>query len=371
MRRALSHGWYRWLFAAILLVLVFVSPIASHATPIIFRIFNLGESTAYVVQRNARTLSTQATSSAGVLAGSIDAGTGDEIAFIPDIDLVPPLPPSLTSAETAGSNCVHVAWTPSGDPSVVGYRISYGVWSVARGQVTEYQYAVTVAAVSSFDVCSLAGTYYFSVQAVNQAGLTSAYSNEMSVQTTSTTALISRFDALAVAGGVHLSWRVESDENITGFLLYRRVGGGNEQPILDAPLARTADSYVDTDVEPGTSYTYVLVAVSTDDSEVRSAPATATTPSIALSLGHNAPNPFRSTTQIPFTLDTASHVSVRVYDVTGALITTLVDGPLSQGAHDVGWDGLDSSGRRVASGAYFYTLTSGTRMQSRKMLLVR
>jgi hypothetical protein len=221
-------------------------------------------------------------------------------------------------------------------------------------------------------VCALAGTtYYFAVQAINYTGQLSAYSEERSVEMVTTAVLISRFEARAQSDGVLLSWDIESDEAISGYFLYRRAPGSGERLITDAPLPASMHSFTDSDVRSGTHYTYVLAAIRDDGSEIRSAPASATTPSIALALEPNAPNPFRTTTRIPFTLDAASHVTLRVYDVKGALVTTLLDGPLSEGNHDVNWDGMDGMGRRVASGAYFYALTSGKRMQSRKMLLVR
>lgn len=370
MRRAYCRGWSRRRLAVGALALLFSSPVASHATPIVFRIFNLGETTAYVVQRNARTVGTEATSSEGVFAQNVDAIAGDQIVLLPNTDLAPPVPPAFTSVSAQGQTCAHLTWMPSGDPSVIGYKISYGTLSVDADQMAEYQYSLEVGSVSSYDVCSLSGTtYYFAVQAINFVGQESAYSEERSVQLVTTAVLISRFDARPQGDRVRLSWDVVSDENITGYLVYRRTADGDERRILDTPLAAGTNSWVDTDVRSGTRYTYVLAALGDDGSEFRSAPASATTPSIALALEPNAPNPFRTTTRIPFTLDAASSVTVRIYDVTGALVTTLFDGPLSGGAHHVTWDGM-SAGRRVASGTYFCTLTADRRMQSRKMLLV-
>ena len=372
MRRAFCHGWSGRRAVPLALSLLATLPIASQATPIVFRIFNLGETTAYVVKRNAHTVSTESTSSEGVFAERVDANPGDQIVLAPNVDLAPPVPPSFTAAVAQGPGCAHLEWTPSSDPYVIGYRISYSALSVERDQITQYQYSVDVGAVSSFDACSLAGsTYYFAIQAVNYAGQASGYSEERSLQLVTAAVLISRFDAHATAHSVQLSWRLESNENISGFRIYRRTAGGDEHLLVATPLAPSASDYVDSDVQSGVRYTYVLAALRDDGSELRSAPASATTPSIALALDPNTPNPFRSITRIPFTLAADSHVTIRVYDVRGALVTTLLDGPLTQGSHDVNWEGVDVNGRRVASGAYFYTLTAGKDTQSRKMVLVR
>ena len=371
MRRAFSRVGGRRI-AIVAATLLLITPVVSHAVPIVFRIFNLGGSTAYIVRRNTHTVATESTSSEGVFAERVDASSGDQIVLAPDVDLAPPVPPSLSSVSSTSPGCAHIVWTPSSDPAVIGYKISYGVLSVTRGQMEDYQYSMEVGPVGFYDACSLGGaTYYFAVQALNYAGQLSGYSEERSVHLVTSAVLISRFEARASDAGVELSWHVLSDENITGYRVYRRVAGGTEKLLVDTPLPSNTTRYLDTDVRTGTLYTYVLAALRDDGAEIRSIPASATTPSLALALQANTPNPFRWHTRIPFTLDAASRVTVRIYDVTGALVTTLLDGPLAEGEHDVNWNGMDASGKLVASGAYFCTLTSGKRMQSRKMVLVR
>ncbi len=370
MRQAFTRANGGRLAAAVALLLT--TPVVSHSAPVVLRIFNLDRTTAYIVLHNSRAVTTEATTSEGVLSQRVDAIPGDEITLAPNIDLAPPLPPTLSSVSSTSPGCAHVTWTPSGDPAVIGYKISYGVLSVKMGQMEDYQYSMEVGPVSSYDACSLGGsTYYFAVQAINYVGQLSAYSEERSVQPVTAAVLISRFEAHASDAGVRLSWQVESDENVTGYLVYRRVAGATERLLVNTPLPSSSNTYLDTNVRNGTSYTYVLAALRDDGSEIRSIPASATTPSLALALQANTPNPFRWHTRIPFTTDGASRVTVRIYDVTGALVTTLLDGPLAEGDHDVTWNGMDASGKHVASGAYFCTLASGKRMQSRKIVLVR
>lgn len=86
-----------------------------------------------------------------------------------------------------------------------------------------------------------------------------------------------------------------------------------------------------------------------------------------LSLMQNAPNPFSATTMISYTVPAEGSVSLRVFDVTGREVRTLVSGTRAAGSHDVEWDGRDQSGNRVATGVYFYRLeTAG---QTRSMSL--
>ena len=89
-------------------------------------------------------------------------------------------------------------------------------------------------------------------------------------------------------------------------------------------------------------------------------------------LGGNYPNPFNPTTSFDFTLPLDKRVSVRIYDVTGRLVRTLIDGEyFAEGTHTVTWNGLDDVGMPAASGAYFYTLEWGQFRHARKMILAK
>jgi hypothetical protein len=84
-----------------------------------------------------------------------------------------------------------------------------------------------------------------------------------------------------------------------------------------------------------------------------------------------APNPFNPTTWIRFTLARAQHTRIVVYDVSGARIRLLAEGPFGAGEHRIRWDGKDDRGRDVASGAYFIRMDAGDEVSSRKVVLLR
>lgn len=83
-------------------------------------------------------------------------------------------------------------------------------------------------------------------------------------------------------------------------------------------------------------------------------------------LQQNYPNPFNPTTQIRFSLAEQSQVTLKVYNILGKEIATLVNDVQSSGVHEVSFNG---SG--LASGVYFYTLQAGKFTETRKMILVK
>jgi hypothetical protein len=92
---------------------------------------------------------------------------------------------------------------------------------------------------------------------------------------------------------------------------------------------------------------------------------------LRLRLYQNHPNPFNPVTTVRFSLDRAGLTALRVFDVEGRLVRTLVSDVLPAGAHEVTWRGDDERDRPVASGVYYYRLESDCGTQSRSMVLMR
>jgi len=90
-----------------------------------------------------------------------------------------------------------------------------------------------------------------------------------------------------------------------------------------------------------------------------------------LELRQNHPNPFNAGTRIEFTLPRDGYTELRIYNLLGELVTTLVQQPLATGTHSVIWDGRDSEGDLAASGIYFYHLLSGDYVSAKKMMLLK
>ena len=83
------------------------------------------------------------------------------------------------------------------------------------------------------------------------------------------------------------------------------------------------------------------------------------------------PNPMRTATTIRFDLPSRENVQLRIYDVNGRRVRSLVAGPVAAGSHQVVWDGTDSAGKRVTAGVYFYRIIAGEHRASRKLVRIR
>ncbi len=85
----------------------------------------------------------------------------------------------------------------------------------------------------------------------------------------------------------------------------------------------------------------------------------------------NFPNPVCNRTWITYTIPREINVSLSIYDVTGKLIRTLVDGERREGSYTVAWDGTDISGKYAASGIYLYRLETVEFTDTKKLILLR
>jgi beta-glucosidase len=88
-------------------------------------------------------------------------------------------------------------------------------------------------------------------------------------------------------------------------------------------------------------------------------------------LGENYPNPFNVATIIPYYIKESGNVKINIYNITGQLITTLVNKPHKPGNYKLRWDGKDTLGNTVPSGIYFYRIETGSYSNTKKMLMIK
>lgn len=93
-----------------------------------------------------------------------------------------------------------------------------------------------------------------------------------------------------------------------------------------------------------------------------------------LALGANRPNPFNPATRIAFEVPVFPgdpRATLRIYDVQGRVVRTLIDGPVAPGTYSVTWDGQTDDGTSLPSGVFFYELRHGKTRLQRRMTLIR
>lgn len=85
----------------------------------------------------------------------------------------------------------------------------------------------------------------------------------------------------------------------------------------------------------------------------------------------NYPNPFNPTTQIKFSLPDDGFVTLKIYNVTGQLVKTLVNEKLTQGKHTIEWNAKNDFGINLPTGIYFYRLQAGSSVKTSKMIYMK
>ncbi len=124
----------------------------------------------------------------------------------------------------------------------------------------------------------------------------------------------------------------------------------------------------------GTSYwdDFTVNGIETAPLSVREQPGvvSAQLPS-QYSLEQNYPNPFNPTTNIVYSLVNNGSVKLEVYNIVGQKISTVVDGVQNAGTYTARWNGTDVTGRQVSSGIYFYRLSTGAFVATKKMMFMK
>ena len=88
-------------------------------------------------------------------------------------------------------------------------------------------------------------------------------------------------------------------------------------------------------------------------------------------LRQNYPNPFNPVTTINYQIPEAANVILKIYNVLGQEVKTLVNEQVQAGTYSITWDGKNSSGVLVAGGVYIYRIRAGSHVITRKMVFVK
>jgi hypothetical protein len=95
-----------------------------------------------------------------------------------------------------------------------------------------------------------------------------------------------------------------------------------------------------------------------------------TVPAVATGIHSVYPNPFRADCHITFNTAAKGDVNLSVFNLRGQKVNTLANGEYSKGSHEIIWNGMDSSGKPVASGVYFLRMRAGSHLQTKKITII-
>ena len=214
---------------------------------------------------------------------------------------------------------------------------------------------------------------------------------------------LSSFAVLPSDAGVILEWYTNLDDTLGAqWNVYRRDvtehyvnPAAEEAPLTSGqlpegyvrvnsrPVEASGPNYYrfkDVSAEGGRWYSYVLGRVY-QEGEILFGPYAVFAPTSSVprvpALSQNFPNPFQPRTTVGFSVpgqagevDVLTPVSIRVYDVSGRLVKTLVDEPRAPGFYSVHWDATSDAGQRVAGGIYFIRARIGDFSGSKKTVVL-
>ncbi len=185
------------------------------------------------------------------------------------------------------------------------------------------------------------------------------------------------FEAESSNAGVLLTWNTATEINNYGFEIERKLnsntnwskigfvqGNGNSS-------SNKYYSYIDKEQLHGT-YSYRLKQIDNNGEYEYSSIIEVNVNSLPKEyvLNQNYPNPFNPSTTISFSIPEKQFVSLKIYDILGNEITTIVNEELEAGSYNKLWNSASFNGK-VASGIYFYKLTAGSFVETKKMSLMK
>ena len=198
---------------------------------------------------------------------------------------------------------------------------------------------------------------------VNSSGITSEYSAPVKVLGSAPLPIqLSSFKATVVStNSVSVLWTTLSETNNYGFYVQR--DGTNVTFIPGHGTSLERHDYAFTDKAPYGTHQYRLLQVDIDGTQAYSDAFTIEVKG-QFTLNQNYPNPFNPTSQITFAVTKAGQVSLKVYDVTGREVATVVNEFRNPGQYTEMFDGS-----KLASGIYMYVLRSGEGQKIGRMVL--
>ncbi|ACF14322.1 filamentous haemagglutinin family outer membrane protein [Chloroherpeton thalassium ATCC 35110] len=193
---------------------------------------------------------------------------------------------------------------------------------------------------------------------------------------------LTSFSGASTNAGAVLNWKTASEIDNAGFVIYRdgvAIASYTNTSALEGQGTTsntTSYNYTDSDVYLGESYTYKIVSVdisgtayeyeTTVSVEITEAVTSESeTKAYEYALEQNYPNPFNPSTIIRFSLKQAGNTTLRVFDMLGREILS------KQFTGNAGWNAYQFNASGLSSGMYYYQISSGSFVETKKMMLLK
>jgi hypothetical protein len=221
---------------------------------------------------------------------------------------------------------------------------------------------------------------YLADYTVDIEGMDYFYNIEANMQTVPTRAFIPiaptpvelvSFTAEAKSGKVMLNWETATEVNNYGFEIHRKVSDEEWTTLGYVDGHGNSNSpkiYQFTDNNPagGSKFNYRLKQIDNDGAYEYSNIVEVEFVPTEFALYQNYPNPFNPSTKIKYSLPQETAVTIKVFDILGNEVRTLVSEKQEAGSYDVDFDGSN-----LGSGIYIYQMQAGTFSNTKKMLILK
>jgi len=277
-----------------------------------------------------------------------------------------PTAPSNLSASANGVSVINLSWSDNSN-NESGFKIERSTDSLSGYSLVK---TLTVNTVSYSDSGLVDGTkYFYRVYSYNNGG-NSGYSNLASAIT-----VLKAPSNLNGSGTtkIKLTW-TNNSANESGFIIERKQGSGGIYSEIDTVSANII-TFTDSNVVVGLNYVYRVKAFNTFVQSAYSNEFSITVTNVLDGVGNipykfnlyqNYPNPFNPSTVIKYDIPSSSFVTLRIYNIIGKAIATLVNEDKQPGEYSITFNA-----DWLSSGIYFYTLDAGKFKQTKKFIILK
>ncbi len=170
---------------------------------------------------------------------------------------------------------------------------------------------------------------------------------------------------------VEIAWTTEGAGPGATFTVLREVDGAERTPVVSLSGLKSSEYRTVDEGAPYGACAYWLEISHPDGTTSLYGPAKIEAVPIVFGLGSNYPNPFNPTTTVQYTTTRNGRVQLKVFDLRGRLVRSLVDEKQDLGWHEAIWYGRDDRGQSVNSGVYFVQLITTEGSRTRKITLLK